>query len=1298
VPSSGGITLPFGVDLERLAVDDLHVGAPLGGVDSHWKLAGNALLAGDRTQSRLKLDMDRTDGPTAKVAADLGFALDRFNVDGRISVEESTKGGVVAALISRPDLDNVSFKLTVKGDRNQGNAKLDMAAGDAVTSTGTGQWHRDGPATALSLDLSAVGPGLPDSPIARMLRQPATLAAEATLDDSGVLVVKTARLAIGPARLETTARYDTKADKLDATARLETGDAGPLADLAGGVTWHGLHLDATASLTGVSKQPQGSATVQGSIDQLADTALGDKAPPPQDVAIDAALGLQADGRLVVRSLDVSSPLVGLKGNAAYAPSTQAADGQLAIDLKDFAPLSALAGLPLGGHGHLDLTLAKAANGGRVEWKGTLDDLSLPQMPAGLKRQTVTLSGGAALQKDRAWQLDAVRLSTEGLSLGLSGHGRDRTGELDLSVDLPNLGLVQQDVTGAALAKGKVTLKPAGGDVHFDVSLSDLSRGALTSHRLVLALDASLEGEAAKGSVKAEGDLANQPLTLAGTFSRNADGGLQVPSMQGSWASASVDVKDLAVTPQGATGSGHFKMAHLADLAPLIGTDLSGSLALDIATDSDNPAGKVTVAMRGDGLRAGTTGVGALQLDATVDDPFGTATTDATVKAGRLSGVADISQVNATVKGDRSAFDLALKVAGAATNANLTARIEPDPNEIRVALQHLDARYQGIPVALNAPARVTVMGSRVAIAPASLRVGGGRIGVGGSVDQSAGDLMVEIAALPLSLINAFAPGSGVEGTLHAKLHVTGALANPNVQATYSADGLRVKRPDTALLPSLALRGTASVVERQATFDATVSAGSGTHLGVKGKASIPQGNAPLSATVALNGTIDIAPFSPALGDSIRNVSGRLTPNLSVSVNGKAITGNGTVTLSNASLYLPASGMRLTGGQANIALQGDVMQLQSLTFRTARNGTVSGTGTVRLDPAQGFPVDLGITTHNALVASRPDMLASVSSDIKIKGSTLDGFDVTGPVTVDRAEINIGGTQVANYPTIAVTEINGGNWPNPTAVPPEAPSAAPTPIGKPAPKPPQAGGIRLALDINAPQAVFVRGRGLDAEVGGKLTVTGDPSAPAVLGNLSLRRGTFNLVGHQLNFTRGNVSLMNVNEIDPELDFAATTTVNSTTIEVDITGTSRNPKITLTSSPALPQDEAMAMLLFGKPASGLSPFELLSAAQALAELTGQAGGGGTGFMSRIRNVLGLDQLSVNSSSNNAANASSGSTTSIQGGRYVAPGVYVGAQQGASGNSSRGIVEIEVLPHTKIEGAIGTDSNDRIGAKMEWDY
>jgi translocation and assembly module TamB len=275
-----------------------------------------------------------------------------------------------------------------------------------------------------------------------------------------------------------------------------------------------------------------------------------------------------------------------------------------------------------------------------------------------------------------------------------------------------------------------------------------------------------------------------------------------------------------------------------------------------------------------------------------------------------------------------------------------------------------------------------------------------------------------------------------------------------------------------------------------------------------------------------------------------------------------------------------------------------------------------------------------------------------------------------------------------VPVKEINGTSQPG--AAPPPAP---PTPVG---PKQPANNGVRLALNVQAPQAIFVRGRGLDAEVGGQFTVTGDPGAPAVLGNLTLRRGSFNLLGHRLSFTRGNVSLVSATTIDPLLDFAATTTVQGTTIEVDITGSSRAPKIELTSSPTLPQDEAMALLLFGKPSSALSPMELLSAAQALAELTGRQPVGG-GFMAKIRGGLGLDNLSINSNSSGSG-SNQGTTTSVEGGRYVAPGVYVGARHGASADSSRGVVEWEVFKHTKVEGDIGADSNGKVGVKMEWDY
>ena len=1282
--SSSSFGVPVGVDLQAFSVDDLHVGAPLGGVDSRWKLAGSGLLAADGSASHLKLDMDRTDGPTARLVADLGFSLDRFSVDGQITAEESTKGGVVAALIGRPDLERMSLKLTAKGDRSAGAADLVAAAGDAVNSTGNVHWQREDGATAITTALSVVGPGLPDSPIARLLRAPATLNGEATVNDAGLVVVKQGTLKVGPAQLDAAGNYDTKADKLDATAKLQTGESGPLSDLAGGAKWRDLQLDVQATGSGLTDKPQVIATLKGSAQDVALPMLGDKAPPPGPVTISAKLGMDRNGKITLSGLDATTALANVKGGGSFLPSTQAADGKITLDLPELAAFSKLANLPLGGRGHLELTASHdKKDGQKASWQGSLDQLTMDGVPPGLLQESLKLSGGAALRPDHGWRLDKVAMASPGFTFEMSGTGRDRTGSIDMTLKLPKLGALQPDIGGSAEATGKVVMTSTGGDLQLTVNTTDLSRGGIASKRLALMLDTALEGDAVRGRLKADGDLASQPVALEGQFARNADGGIQVPTLKGSWASANVDVANLAVTPQGATGHGHLTFAKLEDLAPLLGTALAGAVDLDIATEPDN-AGKVKVALRGDRLRSGTTGVQSLQLDATVTDPMGVAAADATLKADGLSGVADLRRATVTVKGDMKAFDATVGVTGVATNADLTARIEPSPDEIKVALQKFDGRYQGIPVALASPTHATVMGARVAIDPTALRLGGGTVRLSGVVDPADSNLSVDVTGLPLSLADRFAPGTNLEGSLQAKAQVHGALANPNVQASYSLSGVRVKRPETALLPALALQGTASMANQQASVDARLSAGGGTNVTIKGKGSTSG-----QAQVTLGGTLDIAPFSPALGLSVRNVRGTVRPDLTVNINGQTITGSGTVSLTGATLSLPASGMQLTGGEGLIALQGDTLQIQRLRFQTARNGSIDVTGSARLDPAQGFPTELAVNTQRALLVSRPDLVASVSSNIKINGSTLNGFDVTGPVTIDRAELSLAASQAASYPTVPVKEINGRS-PLDAALPPPPP---PTPVG---PKQPANNGVRLALNVQAPQAVFVRGRGLDAEVGGQFTVTGDPSAPAVLGNLTLRRGNFNLLGHRLDFKRGNVSLVSATTIDPLLDFAATTTVQGTIIEVDITGSSRAPKIELTSTPTLPQDEAMALLLFGKPSSALSPMELLSAAQALAELTGRQPVGG-GFMAKIRGKLGLDNLSINSNSSGSG-SNQGTTTSVEGGRYVAPGVYVGARQGASADSSRGVVEWEVFKHTKIEGDIGADSNGKVGVKMEWDY
>jgi translocation and assembly module TamB len=917
-----------------------------------------------------------------------------------------------------------------------------------------------------------------------------------------------------------------------------------------------------------------------------------------------------------------------------------------IDLASLAPLSSLAGRELAGRGHVDLSLRRDTQGLTVGWQGTLANAGAPGVPPGLVAPEVSLSGSGSLGADDRWSLADVVVASEAGRFDLSARGQGASGRFDFKVDLRRLGLLREGVEGATTVTSTIELQADG---------------------------------SAAGSLSASGEAQGQPFSLAGRFERRAAGGIVVPGVEGHWASAALKVNDFVITRDRTSGSAHLQVERLQEIGALLGAELAGSLDAEISTDPQLALGRLQAHLRVKDLQSSGAAVASLQVDATIDDPTGAATTDARIAATGLRGAGDFSRLDATIKGgQRSGLDVTLQAAGARSDANLAAKVELG-EEITIALSRFDGRQQGIPIALAAPTRINVAGARVRIDPTNLRLGGGRLALQGELDPVASNLTLELSALPLSLVDTLAPSTGLDGTLQARARISGGTANPRFEATYSAVNVRLRRPEAALLPALALQGSAALANGQATFDARLAAGAGTNLALKGRMAM----ASMTGSATITGAIAIAPFAPLMGNQLRNVAGVLRSDLTIDLAaGGRMSGRGSLDLANAALSLPDAGLRLGSGNGHLVLQGDVLQVQQLAFQTGSSGNVTTNGTLRLDPAQGVVLDLAVASRRALLVNRPDLIATVSSDLKITGATASGIDVSGPITVDRAEISIGANQPASYPTIAVREINGPRAANAPAQ--LAPRAAPrSSSGMP---------VRLALTVRAPQAVFVRGRGLEAEMGGEVQVNGNPAAPSVVGGLTLRRGDFTLAGRRLVFSRGIVTLDNLDRIDPALDFVASTSVNSTTIQVAITGTSRAPTITISSIPPLPQDEAMALLLFGKPASSLSALELIQVAQTLAELSGREPPG-TSALGRLRQSLGLDKLRVGSS-----DSSSNSPVSIEAGRYVAPGVYVGARQGAAGNSSRGVVEIDVLPHTKIEGDIGADSTGRVGVKMEWDY
>ncbi|MFC7538373.1 translocation/assembly module TamB domain-containing protein [Siccirubricoccus deserti] len=448
-----------------------------------------------------------------------------------------------------------------------------------------------------------------------------------------------------------------------------------------------------------------------------------------------------------------------------------------------------------------------------------------------------------------------------------------------------------------------------------------------------------------------------------------------------------------------------------------------------------------------------------------------------------------------------------------------------------------------------------------------------------------------------------------------------------------------------------------------------------------ARLPEGFGPTASLAAtLDGGLNIAPLAqPFLAAGADRVAGRLAVALRAEGTVGAPRFGGRAMLSGGDYRNAALGVRLRDITGMLTGDGTRLVIEQLRARTAGNGSITVSGTVDAG-APGFPADITIAARNAQPVASDLVTATIGADLKVTGPLTGGGQVAGEVRIQQAEIRVPQTLPTSVPTLENVRHRGRAAPG--VLPPPRPAAPPS--GPPAPP------LGLAVKLVAPRGVFIRGRGIDVELGGSIDIGGTVAAPVPNGSLTLRRGTLDVLARRLNFQRGSISFAS-GTLMPQLDLAAQATARATTITVSVSGSPAAPEVKFSSSPELPQDEILARLLFDRATSNLSPFEIAQLAQALAQLTG-IGGGGASPLDKVRSALGLDRLGVS--------GGEGSTgASVEAGRYVAPGVYLGVRQGTHGGQTGVGVQVEITPNLKLEGQTATGpAGDRVGLSYEFEY
>jgi translocation and assembly module TamB len=389
-------------------------------------------------------------------------------------------------------------------------------------------------------------------------------------------------------------------------------------------------------------------------------------------------------------------------------------------------------------------------------------------------------------------------------------------------------------------------------------------------------------------------------------------------------------------------------------------------------------------------------------------------------------------------------------------------------------------------------------------------------------------------------------------------------------------------------------------------------------------------------------------------------------------------GRVTLSNGRFSDPDLGASLEGIEALAQLQGGQARV-SATARLSTGGLIRVDGPVGLEPP--FQSRLSIALDRLRLVDPELYEVILGGALTVEGPLTGGALISGAVQLEQTELRVPESGFANASALA--DLKHINEPGPvrdTRVKAGLLDTDGTATAGAASRQP----FRLDLTVSAPSRIFVRGRGIDAELGGRIRLTGTTAAIVPSGQFSLIRGRLDVLGKRLTISEAELDL--AGRMVPNLRVVAVNRGQEVISRVTVEGPADDPTVSFSSVPELPEEEVLAQLLFGRDLGRLSALQAAQLANAVAVLAGR---GGEGIVSRLRNSFGLDDLDLTTSEDGQ--------TALTAGRYLTENLYTEVDIEQDGGTSVSL-NFDLREGVTVRGRLVNDGDSGLGIFIQRDY
>ncbi|KLN60830.1 hypothetical protein WH96_10205 [Kiloniella spongiae] len=1030
-------------------------------------------------------------------------------------------------------------------------------------------------------------------------------------------------------------------------------------------------------------------------------------PPEAEKVLGRNLRLELESHYVVESGLLNIPMLRARGaffsadvRAAMATRENTASSKIAIILDDLSQIAPIKGKLVTELSVQSLDIAKQLSG---DIGVTVHDLDV-----GNPDLQELISTDPALHANI--NLDNAILNISNIALSLPVAQIAGSAKLpatfeslvaDINVEAPDLSRFSK-VAGLALsgsANFETTLSGEVADPEAEgkVTLSALNLNQNTIGNLATTFSAKTLASGASGVVESELRGGILPLDLVFGFSLPDYGQLEVADIL--LQTGQNNISGTATVPFDGTPLIADIRGDLRDIAPLgaaFGVDVAGAVSSNAVLSKKDGAQHLALDLKARNLSpdSGNTVIRDLDIAATSQGDFSDPVLAMTANLSDIS-VQDrlIEQVRLDLQGGLSNADFTFALNSSTAPAvtlggagNLALPVAGKTTQTRFELSQLDGTVAEKALVLHQALVVLQGQDKTSVNPFELAFDRGVISGSGELTNSGADAKVEIKTFPVDLINLVAPDLEIKGMLAGKANLSLRPEKAEGNLLLKAENIRFSNDPNTTIPPLQTTLSGTLRNNRFDFQSDVTGLEQSTIQAKGSVPFQVGFSPLSVPVpenqALTGDLlidsEIESLWAILALDTQEMRGKLHSDFQVSgtvVNPQLV---GTATLREGRYENIELGTLLKNITLDAGLENSQLLRLNLQANDNKQGTLKSEGTVRFENLSNPLVDLAIQLDNLAALDQDQIAVQTDGNIAIKGSPVSMM-VSGDITTRETNINIGSAVAPSVVELEVTEINRPHRPG-------QPTSGDVMAEKE--KPPSKISLDLLLDM--PRKVFIRGRGLDSEWEGRFTIKGLANAPVIEGYLSPVRGQFSFAGKNFKLRQGKIALLGGTQIDPELNLSAIYEADNVTAIVSIQGTASNPKISFSSPDGLPEDEVLSQVLFGKASGKLSAVEALQLASAIASLSGKIDSGG-GVLGFARDTLGVDVLTA------GTNSDTGSPE-VSAGKYITDNIYIGVDQGASADSTKAKVQIDLTPNITLESETGQTADSKVGVFWKWDY